>query len=291
MKARIWRIALMGLLGACAKYSPEIQGHRGARGLMPENTIPGFIKALELGVDVLELDVVISKDQRVMVSHEPWLSHEICLDPNKNPIYQSTEQAYNMYELTMEQIQQAECGLLPHTRFAEQKKISAYKPRLGEVIDTVNAWIKENEPKRKIRYNIEIKSRPEWDDVFTPGFEEFCDLVLGVIKRKDATHVSTLQSFDVRSLNYLNQIKAPVDLVLLVDENENYLEKIKQLQFTPKILSPHYSLVSSTLMEYARSHNMKVIPWTVNDVQEANRLFKLHVDGLITDYPDRINKL
>lgn len=289
MKSRLgMMLFVMIAMSACSRYQPEIHGHRGARGLMPENTIPAMIKALELGVDVLELDVVISKDQRVMVSHEPWLSHEICLDPNRNPIYKSTEQAYNIYLLSMEQIQQAECGLLGNSRFEEQQKIKAYKPRLGELIDTVNAWIEANAPRRKVKFNIEIKSRPEWDHIFTPGFEEFCDLVLGVIKRKDVLDRSIIQSFDVRSLNYLHQIQAPLPLALLVDEDEDCVQKMQELNFVPSILSPHYSLVDEALMSYAQSLKMQVIPWTVNSEIEAERLFKLRVHGLITDYPDRI---
>ena len=278
------------ILMSCSKSSIEIHGHRGARGLMPENSIPAMIKALELDVDVLELDVVVTKDQRVILSHEPWLSHEICLDPNNNPIYESTEKAYNIYELTLEQVQKAECGLLEHPRFGEQKKTKAYKPRLGEVVDTVNQWLATHAPRKKIKYNIEIKSQPTWDDVFTPPYEEFCDLVLGVIKRKDITAQVIIQSFDVRTLNYLHQIQAPVQLALLVDENEQYQEKLNQLEFIPEILSPHFSLVDEDLMKFTQSFKMQVIPWTVNEEKEAVRLKQLQVHGIITDYPDRIKK-
>ena len=120
----------------------DIQGHRGARGLRPENTIPAFLMALDSGVTTIELDVAITKDKRVVVSHEPWMSAEICLDPNGNDIPKKEEMKYNIYQMTYEQVKQFDCGLKPHERFPEQQKMKIHKPLLSDVIIAVENHIK-----------------------------------------------------------------------------------------------------------------------------------------------------
>src|SRR5436305_9759012 len=101
----------------------DIEGHRGCRGLLPENTIPAFLKALELGVSTLEMDVVITKDKQVLVSHDPFMSHEICRSPEGKYITAEEERSHNLYRINLAQISQYDCGMQPHPRFPEQKKI------------------------------------------------------------------------------------------------------------------------------------------------------------------------
>jgi glycerophosphoryl diester phosphodiesterase len=121
---------------ASAQYIPkfDLQGHRGARGLMPENTIPAFLEALNYGVTTLELDVVITKDGEVLVSHEPYMSHEMCLKPTGETISAEEAAKYNIYKMTYAETQQFDCGMKPHPRFPEQKKIKATKPLLRNVV-------------------------------------------------------------------------------------------------------------------------------------------------------------
>ena len=101
--------------------SLDIQGHRGCRGLLPENTIPAFLKAIELGATTLELDVVISKDKQVVVSHDPYLSHMICLNAKGEAISEEEEKEYNLYKMSYAEIAQCDCGSQPHPGFPEQE--------------------------------------------------------------------------------------------------------------------------------------------------------------------------
>ena len=120
-----------------AQPALDIQGHRGARGLMPENTVPSFIHALTLGVTTLELDVVVSRDSQVVVSHEPFLSSTICLSPDGKAIPVEEEKRYNLYQMDYDDIRRADCGSKGNPRFPEQRKMAVAKPLLTEVIDSV----------------------------------------------------------------------------------------------------------------------------------------------------------
>ena len=157
----------------------DIQGHRGCRGLYPENSLPAFSKAIALGVHTLELDVVISKDHKVVVSHEPYMNHEIALDVYGNAISQDNELNHNLYQMSYDNIKRYDCGSKVHPRFPEQKKLNVYKPLLEEVIDLADELTNKT-----IRYNIEIKSLPEYDGIYSPPVEEFVQLVIEVIYSK-----------------------------------------------------------------------------------------------------------
>ena len=113
-------------LSASAQYIPkfDVQGHRGARGLRPENTIPGFLVAIDSGVTTIELDVVITKDKQVVVSHEPWMSAAICLDPSGSPLQAKEEKKFNIYQMTYDEVKQFDCGSLGNTRFSAAEKNS-----------------------------------------------------------------------------------------------------------------------------------------------------------------------
>ncbi|MEZ5024811.1 MAG: glycerophosphodiester phosphodiesterase family protein [Chitinophagales bacterium] len=112
----------------------DIEGHRGARGYLPENSLEGFKKAIEMGVTTLEMDVVITKDKQVILSHEPWISPSICLDSAGHTIADSLKHFWNIYELTYEEVTLFQCGSFPHNNFPDQKQIPHAKPLLKEVI-------------------------------------------------------------------------------------------------------------------------------------------------------------
>lgn len=136
------------------------QGHRGARGLLPENTVPAFLKALEFPkISTLELDVVVSKDQQIVVSHEPWLSHHICSHSDGHPVSEQEETVLNIYQMTYAQIKSYDCGQRGNERFPEQEKIAVSKPTLSNVVLQVEAQCQQTN-RKKTFYNIEIKSRP-----------------------------------------------------------------------------------------------------------------------------------
>lgn len=271
----------------------DLQGHRGARGLAPENTIPAFRRALEIGVTTLEMDVVISEDGEVVVSHEPWMNPEICSLPSGDPIPEGEAQSHNLYRMTYAEIKQYDCGQRRHPDFPEQTPQPAVKPLFRAVIEMVEDYVATHD-RPPVFYNVEIKSRPAWDGRFHPKPEAFARRVLHVVHETGVAAQTTIQSFDPRALRAARQLRAKqtddaaVRLALLVGgEKEGGLsDHLEHLGFTPAVYSPNYRRVDAALLQEAYDRGLAVVPWTVNERTEMQRLIRLGVDGLITDYPD-----
>jgi glycerophosphoryl diester phosphodiesterase len=263
------------------------QGHRGCRGLMPENTWPAMRTALDLGVTTLEMDVVITKDKKVVLSHEQWFSHEITTKPDGDVIREREERKFNINWMTYEQVKEFDVGLKPHPRFPKQQKMKAIKPLLGDVIDSVK---KDMMTRRRPfpYYNIETKTNPEWDGVFHPTPEEFVELLMAVIKEKGIEDHVIIQSFDFRTLQYLHQKYPSIATAMLIEGHDprKLEDQITALGFTPTIYSPAYQLVTDELISKCHKKNIRIIPWTVNTKEEIDKLKGMGVDGIITDYPD-----
>jgi glycerophosphoryl diester phosphodiesterase len=263
------------------------EGHRGARGLMPENSIPAFRKALELGVTTLEMDVVISGDKQVIVSHDPWMSPSICLDSSGNNIAGEDGQKFNIYRLTYDEVIKFDCGSKGNPSFPRQEKIAVYKPLLSDVFRMAEKYCKDYN-RNEIYYNIEIKSQPDWDGIYHPVVKEYCDLVFQVINDFVPWKRVIIQSFDLRALQYFHKAYPHVTLSLLVENEENPDKMVKALGFKPAIYSPEYHLLKPKNLEWLHSRGIRVVPWTVDDADEIKILLEMKVDGIITDYPDLI---
>lgn len=266
----------------------DIQGHRGCRGLMPENTIQAFMEALKKGANTLEMDVVMSGDGQVVVSHEPWMSPEICLAPDGSTMEKNDKP--NIFEMTYDEICRYDCGRKINPKFPVQQSISAVKPLLSEVINRVEKYILWNSF-RPVHYNIEIKSCPEWDNVYQPKPEETVLKVYDLIRTKNIQRRCTIQSFDVRPLQIFKRIAPQMQLSLLVENDCSIDENLEALGFTPAVYSPDYRLVDATMILEVHKAGMKIIPWTVNEILDMNELKQMGVDGIITDYPDIAIKL
>ena len=265
----------------------DLQGHRGARGLRPENTIPAFRRALELGVTTLELDVVISADSQVVVSHEPWMSSTICTQPDGTPVPPDSEAQFNLFKVPYERIAQFDCGRRGHPDFPEQEAMPARKPLLYDVIRMAEAYV-DSTGRAPVFYNIETKSQPEGDNTFHPVPEAFTRLLYGVLDDEGITDRATIQSFDPRTLRVARAIDPSLSLALLVAQGGGDLAaNVEDLGFTPTIYSPNYRLVDPDLVTAAHDRGMEIIPWTVNARDDMERLQQMGVDGLITDYPNR----
>ncbi len=287
---RSWTLLFLFLISCTHtpnhKKMIDIQGHRGCRGLLPENSLIGFQKALEIGVHTLELDVVISKDHKVVVSHEPFMNHEIALNIDGKPIDEQSEKNYNLYQMTYDSIRLYDCGTRVHPRFPSQEKVKVIKPLLEEVIQMA-----EDKSKQQVRYNIEIKRVSSYDTIYAPKVEEFVRLVLEVIQQFHLGNRVNLQAFDIEMLEQINKQAPYMTTALLVDENEFIEKKLEQLSFSPTIISPYYQLLTKEVIRSYQNKGFKVIPWTVNETEEMQQLINWHVDGIITDYPDRLKKL
>lgn len=265
------------------------QGHRGARGLLPENTLPAFAHALTYpAIKTLELDLAVTKDQQLVVSHEPWMAALICSHPDGSPVSEEEEQSLIIHQMTLAEVQSFDCGLRGNANFPEQDARPTRKPTLAAMVEMAEQVAQDlNRPLPF--YNIEIKSLPEWDEEYTPLPEAFARLLLQELARLGIAERTTIQSFDVRSLQAVRQ-QAPAQTLAYLVANKNTLEQnLDTLGFLPDIYSPYYLLCTPELTQILHQQNILLIPWTVNAPQEMKRLIEMGVDGIITDYPNRIN--
>lgn len=265
------------------------QGHRGARGLAPENTIPAFLKALEYpAVRTLELDLAVSKDSQLVISHEPWMNAVFCLQPDGSPIIEEEEQSrFAIYQMDYEEVKAFDCGSKGNPNFPEQKLMKAYKPTLREMVTTIEEHVKTNELPLPY-YNLEIKSEVEWDSILCPNPQTFARLVVDEVEKLGISKRVVVQSFDLRPLREVRALGHDLRLALLVYLPGRLEDQLDQLGFVPQIYSPYYKLVTANLVDEAHDRGMKIIPWTVNETLVMDSLLQMGVDGIITDYPDRI---
>jgi glycerophosphoryl diester phosphodiesterase len=264
-----------------------VHGHRGCRGLRPENSLPAFRHALKLGVDVLELDVVISADQQVVVSHEPWFSAAICRTPNGLPITPEVAPQHNLYQLPYAAIRQYDCGLTRHPGFPEQQPEPAYKPLLREVLLEAERYAQELR-RPPVQYSIEVKSTPADDGVFHPAPARFLALVLAEISAAQVGERTTLLCFDKRVLQVARQQAPELPLCLLVEDERTAQEHLQELGFLPAVYGMHYPLLTTGLADFLREQRVAFVPWTVNHPDDMRRILALHPAGITTDYPDRL---
>ena len=269
----------------------DIEGHRGCRGLMPENTIPAFKKALDLGVTTLELDVCISKDGQVVVSHEPYMNALFCSKPDGSPVTKADEKILNLYTMPYSEIKKYDAGIRGNILFPEQQKVATFKPRLREMLKECEKYIKLNNLSQ-VQYNIEIKSEEKEYGISQPKtVKEFSDLVYQEIIRQVSPERVVLQSFDFNVLKFWHlQFQEgkykKVRLSALV-ENEMVDNTLASLGFNPDIFSPYYKNLIKRRVDMCHDRGIKVVPWTVNEVVNMKEIMALGVDGLITDYPNR----
>lgn len=264
------------------------QGHRGARGLLPENTIPAFLRALSYPeVTTLEMDVVISADDRVIVSHEPWLSPEICRTPSGEELPEGEDERISLRQLTAAEIAAYDCGQKPHPRFPEQANRPASKPTLLQVFAAVDSFCVQHD-RPSPRYNIELKYVTDQEPTFVPDRATFARLVLADVAAWGKPELVSLQCFDPPTLAEIRRQDRNIALVYL-DENPGALrEKMDSLGFIPEVYSPWEIHLTPGIVDTAQRMRMRVIPWTVNETERMRELMAMGVDGIITDYPDRI---
>jgi glycerophosphoryl diester phosphodiesterase len=253
--------------------------------LWPENTLAAFEQAVAGGVDVIEMDVVISGDGQVVVSHEPWFSAAICRLPSGAAIPPEQELQHNLYRLSYAEIRQYDCGLTQHPRFPQQQILPAYKPLLREVIDHVEALVKRL-GRAAIRYSIELKTEPGGDDIFHPRPEVFVPLVLAIVGERQVSARVTLLSFDPRILRAARLLSPALALCLLVEDEQPLNKHLANLGFVPEVFGPDYDLLTAELLQEAHALGMRIVPWTVNDTEAMRYLIGAGVSGITTDYPD-----
>lgn len=297
----------------------ELQGHRGARGLAPENTLPAFRKALEIGVDTLELDTAITRDGIVVISHDPSLNPDITRGPD-GKFLEATGPAIRA--LTYGELRRYDVGRIkPGTeyekRFPEQKPVDGTRiPRLSDLFDLV-----KKAGNRTVRFNIEIKTSPEKPDA-TLAPEAFARRLATAVRKAGMAKRTTIQSFDWRGLQvvqkefpeiptaYLSAQRKFFDNIGTFQEEGQPPRPPQPSQWTagfqyadhgsvPKMVkaaggsiwSPHFSDVDEAKLKEAHDLGLRVVPWTVNDPKQIQRLLTLGVDGIISDRPDLVKQM
>lgn len=270
--------------------SPEVHGHRGCRGLLPENTLPAFLHALALGVDVLELDVIISQDGQVVISHDPWLVAALGTGPQGQPIQAADERRYNLYQLPYAVIRQCKAGEWPHPNFPTQQAVPSYRPLLREVLQQV-ASVTQQLGRSAVSFSVELKSSPSGDGIYHPLPAVFVDLVAAELRAAGVVPCTTLLSFDIRVLQAARQTYPDLALCLLV---EDYLPPTKELfaalGFVPETLGPDFHLLSAETVHRIQTVHpqLRLVPWTVNTPADLRLVHSWQVAGITTDYPDRL---
>lgn len=267
------------------------EGHRGTRGLMPENTIPSMKKAIEDGANIIEVDIQISSDKQVMIAHDAHINRQISLLPNGEEIPEADARKYVLHQMPYDSIRKFDVGMKPHSEFPQQKKIKTYIPLLGELIDSVEQFTKDK-GFSPIIYNIEIKARPDQDGILQPAPAELIRLVMEVVQSKDIADRFYIQSFDIRQIQEVHNNYPGVITGFLTSNREASLaENIINIGFTPDIYSPNYKLATQALVDSVHAEGMKFVPWTVNTLEEMKSLKAMGVDGIITDYPNLFSEL
>jgi len=265
----------------------DYQAHRGGRGLMPENTIPAMLAVMDNEkVSTLEMDLAITKDKQVVVSHDPILNLIITTKPDGTYIKADEINKNIIYQMDYATLEKYDVGLKLHPGFTSQKKLAVAIPTLASLIDSVE--LKAASLGRKMNYNIEIKSVDGKDGIEHPSPDEFVELVVATIQKKHILNRVSIQSFDLRPLRVLHEKYPTIQTSYLVFGSEcaDVEKEIALLGFTPSIYSPEYKYVNKAMIDYCHQKNIQVIPWTVNTQAEINALIALKVDGIISDYPN-----
>ena len=297
---------------ATQAHAFDLQGHRGARGLAPENTLEAFALALSIGVTTLELDLAVTKDDVLVVSHDRRLNPDHTRGPDGKFL---DREGPPIRSLTLAQVKQYDVGRLkPGTAYAvsfpEQRPVDGARiPALTELFDLVKRAGADH-----VRFNIETKITPTSGDE-TPDPETFAAAFAKAVRDAGLVSRVSIQSFDWRTLLAMKRIAPEIERVCLTAEALT-LDTIKRGEPGPSpwlagldvddfagsvprlaqsagcaVWSPLYRNAKADDIAAAKALGLKVIPWTVNAPVDLERLIALGVDGLITDYPDRLRAL
>lgn len=301
-----WRRLAVLLIFACGSDATalDLQGHRGARGAAPENTLAGFRHALATGVTTLELDVGITRDGHVVVMHDQRLNPDLARD-GTGAWLAAPGPALN--SLTLAELQRHDVGRIkPGTRYAQT--FAEQQPADGERVPTLDALFEmvRAQGQTRVRFNIETKISPLMPDL-APEPEAFARRVLDVVQRHGMAERVTVQSFDWRTLRAVQRLAPGLPVAALtarlpaIDNlsDDRWTTGLRLDDFggsVPRMVrglgagtwSPFHGELTEALLAEAHALGLKVVPWTVNDPAQIDRLLAWGVDGLISDHPDRV---
>jgi glycerophosphoryl diester phosphodiesterase len=269
LSRRAFTLAAIGSAGRLMRGDAArilVHGHRGARARRPENTVPAFRYAIEQGVDVLELDVAVTRDGVPVVSHDPLINATICSGPHTGVA---------IHTLTLAQLHEYDCGAKQNPNFATQTPVPGTRvPTLDEVFDLGRG--------NQIWFNVETKifaDKPE----LTPDPEAFTKLILDLIRKHGLGKRVILQSFDPRTLRVMKKLDPSIPRAALFETERDWPEVAREFDAT--IFSPEYHLVTAERVAKAHAAGLQVVPWTVDKPEDWQRLAAAKVDAIISDDP------
>lgn len=259
---------------ASNKYKKiKIHGHRGARGMLPENTLAALKYAIENKIDVLELDLQMTKDKEIIIYHDKNINTDICNGISK-PIK----------TLSLQEIKEYDCGSKKNVNFPNQQPITGEKiPSFIELIKLIQSEYKY----KIIEMNIEIKTEKSLDT--DDEVYEFSNKLIDILHKYNITNNVIIQSFDERALKNVKEIDPSIKTSYLIKELsslDNLIQISKQLGV--KIISPEYKLMNKNIVTQLHENGFEVLPWTINDINISKQNIEYGVDGIITDYPKQM---
>jgi glycerophosphoryl diester phosphodiesterase len=266
------RILLLLLLPAAIlpAQPPRIlvHGHRGARARRPENTLPAFEYAIQQGVDALEMDMAVTRDNVIVISHDPILHPPVCSGPAKSAV---------IHQLTLAQVREWDCGAVRNPHFPQQQPVPGTRmPTLDDVFRLAS--------RGTFDYNIETKSFPDHPE-YTPSPDEFAKLVLARIREYKLEKRIILQSFDFRTLVAMRKLAPGIRLSALVERDARDFTAIARDAANAEIVSPEFHLVTPAKVAAAHAAGLQVVPWTADTPADWDKLVAAKVDAIITDDP------
>lgn len=311
MQQRLLLALLLVFSSVSNVWAFDLQGHRGARGLMPENTLPAFAKALAIGVTTLELDVGITKDGKVLVSHDSALSPAVTRSSDgkwitERPLISDS----TLLDLMKYDVGRADPTSRVAKRFPNQIAVDGTKmPSLEEVFALV-----KDAGNEEVRFNIETKINPlKPNDTVSP--EVFVDAILALIDAHGLESRTSIQSFDWRTLQIVQMRNPQIETTYLTAQ-QKWLNNVASVDNDPSpwtagfniektdgnipllireaggdVWSPFFGDLTASSIQAAHGLGLKVIPWTVNDPNVMEELIDLEVDGIISDYPDQLREV
>ena len=259
-----------------ANAAPRIQvhGHRGARALRPENSLPAFEYAIAQGVDVLEMDLAVTKDDVLVVSHDSQMNPAFCEGPAGSETL--------IRRMTLAELRRWDCGAKANRDFPKQQAVPGTRvPTLQEVFDLV-----KNKGSR-VAFNIETKLSPAKPEL-TPTPERFVALVLEIVRKNKLTSRVILQSFDFRTLHAMKKLEPKMRLSALypyaATQPHRTLVDLAR-ESGAGIVSPHFTTVRREEVVAAHKAGLTVVPWTANEPAVWDKLIAAEVDAIISDDP------
>ena len=257
----------------------EIQGHRGARGHLPENTLPAFALALEFGVDTLELDVGVTRDGVVVVHHDRRLNPDVARGADGKWV---VAPAATIFSMTFSELQKIDVGRIrPGSDYA--KRFPHQKPLDGTRIPALSQVLAFEK-----KFNIETKISPEHpDETLFAG--PFARALIAEIRKAGVERRATIQSFDFRTHREVEREAPEIETVYLTSGKDSVPAKVRAAG--AKIWSPDFRELTPEVLAAARAEGLRIVAWTVNEPADIARMIETKIDGIISDYPDRVIEL